>query len=197
MLAGMTNDTHASADPSWHNDPVAPQTLPAHADVELQPVAPTYRRYTLITTLLGWAPTVAVVAVLWWWRGEPATAWIHAGLTAATFSAGAAIALWRWIEAGYRGWALREHDLIARSGVLWRSTTVLPIARIQHVETAHGPIERLHGLGRLKLFTAGGMTADVVLPGLGREDADNLREHLVEQIRLREADVDDRITNPA
>jgi membrane protein YdbS with pleckstrin-like domain len=97
------------------------------------------------------------------------------------------VGVYRWADAGQRGWAVREHDLSAREGIYWRSVTTLPYARIQHVETTSGPIERWRGLARLKLFTAGGMTADLTLIGLEAEAADTLREHLAEQIRLRDA----------
>ena len=83
--------------------------------------------------------------------------------------------------------ALRDHDIAAQEGIFWRKATLLPFARIQHVETSSGPVERSRGLARLKLFTAGGMTSDLDIIGLDAGTADTLREHLAEQIRLRDA----------
>ncbi|MDT8449630.1 MAG: PH domain-containing protein [Wenzhouxiangellaceae bacterium] len=160
-------------------------------------MAATFRRYTLVSTaffgLLAAAIALTVLLVLV--PDLPLPLPLAAGavvLPAAAVSA--IVATYRWVDAGFRGWALRDHDQIARSGIFWRRVTVLPVARIQHVETAHGPLERFFGLARLKLFTAGGVTADLVVIGLERGTADRLREYLVEQIRMRDdrAQVDER-----
>ena len=66
---------------------------------------------------------------------------------------------------------------------MWRRTIILPFARIQHVETASGPVERLFGLMRVKCFTAGGSSADLAMLGLDAEQARRVRQYLLEQIR--------------
>ncbi|MEM1080069.1 MAG: PH domain-containing protein [Pseudomonadota bacterium] len=160
--------------------------LPDYSAAELQPVAPTFRRYLWVTTGLYWIIPLIVSGVTDWIRfvniGRP---WLSFVLLLMVVGL---VLLYRLADARHRGWALREHDLIAQSGVWWRSTTTLPIARIQHVESSSGPIERMHGLARLKCYTAGGMTADLVLIALSEVAANGLREHLLEQIRERDAD---------
>lgn len=170
----------------WRNPQLQAAGLPRYRDVEFESVAEKYRRYTLLTTLLFFLPPIVVVIAVFIFVGDiplPVAFGVPAALVVLTIL----IAVYRWADAGHRGWALRDHDLIARSGIFWRQITILPVARIQHVESTHGPIERGHGLARLKLFTAGGMTADLVVIGLARDEADRLREHLVEEIRRRDA----------
>lgn len=171
---------------TFSNQPVAPADIPDYREVEFKPVADRFRQYALLSTLLYWsAPMVFVVAA----QFIPAIPFFPGMLVVAGFAvATLMIAVYRWMDAGRRGWALREHDIIACAGVFWQSVTALPVARIQHVETTHGPLERAHGLARLKLYTAGGLTADLVVIGLVRETADQLREYLVEQIRKRDSD---------
>ena len=169
------------------NQVIVPESIPDCADVPFQHVAPAFRRYVLISTVLYVLPLMVGAAVFVlgpFGSAGVAPAVAGAGLVALM----ALIGVYRWLDAGYRGWALREHDLIARAGVWWRAVIALPIARIQHVETTHGPLERAHGLAQLKLYTAGGMTADLIVIGLDRETADELREHLIEQIRKRDAE---------
>jgi uncharacterized protein len=91
-------------------------------------------------------------------------------------------AVYARLDARTRAWALREHDLVYRYGVLWRKTVIVPFSRIQHVEAVHGPLERYLGLMRVKCFTAGGMTADLTVKGLDRSDARRVRQYLLEQI---------------
>lgn len=80
----------------------------------------------------------------------------------------------------YRAWgfALRDTDLYLRHGVLFRNTSIVPHARIQHVDTRHGPIDRWLGLAELVVFTAGTRGAIIAIPALGRGQAESLRDHL-------------------
>jgi len=75
-------------------------------------------------------------------------------------------------------YALREHDLWISRGVLFRQQTVIPLSRIQHVDTRQGPIERLFGLSRLLVFTASGLAPDGGIPGLATATARQLRDDL-------------------
>ncbi len=90
-------------------------------------------------------------------------------------------ALWIPLLAYYRwGYVLREEDLLIRRGVIVRSVTAIPTARIQHVDTRQGPIEQWMGLARLQIHTASGVGSDGVIPGLTVADAEALRDVLVE-----------------
>ena len=68
--------------------------------------------------------------------------------------------VWPALEYRFFRYAVREDDLLVRSGVLFRRWSSIPHHRIQHVDTRQGPIERALGLSRLLVFTAAGMSAD-------------------------------------
>ncbi len=80
----------------------------------------------------------------------------------------------------YEAWAfaLREEHLYLRHGVLFRTTSLVPYARIQHVDTRHGPVDRWLGLATLVVFTAGTRGAIVTIPALRASEAEQLRDHL-------------------
>lgn len=78
----------------------------------------------------------------------------------------------------YKGYALRERDIIFKKGWIWRSTTIVPFNRIQHTEIDQGPIERMFGLSKLKIFTAGGASSDLKIPGLLPETANKLKDYI-------------------
>ena len=82
--------------------------------------------------------------------------------------------------ARYRAWGyrLREEDLYLRHGILFRTTSIIPHARIQHVDTRHGPVDRWLGLADVVVFTAGTRGAMVTIPALERETAEGLRDRL-------------------
>jgi membrane protein YdbS with pleckstrin-like domain len=80
----------------------------------------------------------------------------------------------------YRVWRyqVRSDSLYLKRGVLTRVTTVAPHVRIQHVDTRRGPLERSFGLATTVVYTAGSRGADVSIPGLTPERADDLQGRL-------------------
>lgn len=80
----------------------------------------------------------------------------------------------------YRAWefALRDEHLQLRHGVLFRTTSIVPYARIQHVDTRHGPVDRRLGLASLVVFTAGTRGAIVTIPALEAGEAEEMRDRL-------------------
>ena len=71
--------------------------------------------------------------------------------------------------------------LFVASGVIVHREKSIPIERVQHVDVARGPLERLFGLARVSVFTAGGRTATIHVPGLTPERADALRAAVLRQ----------------
>ncbi|WP_115862671.1 PH domain-containing protein [Halorussus litoreus] len=103
------------------------------------------------------------------------------GLWIAVTVAGLALALGLvFVVLRYRVWrfAVRDDDLYLERGVLTRVNTVVPYVRVQHVDTQRGPVERALGLSSVVVYTAGSRGADVTVPGLTPERADDLQEQL-------------------
>jgi len=81
----------------------------------------------------------------------------------------------------FRGYSLRERDIIYRKGVIFKTTTVIPFNRVQHVEIKQGPIARYFGLHTLAIYTAGGESSDLSIPGLENETAQQLKAYIVQK----------------
>ena len=77
-----------------------------------------------------------------------------------------------------RGYRMDADRLRVVKGLLFRSDTVVPYGRVQHIDVHQGPIERAYGLGTLVLHTAGNHNSSVSLPGLGHGDALAMREEI-------------------
>lgn len=82
------------------------------------------------------------------------------------------------------GYQLRDDDLLFRRGLLFQRFVAVPYGRMQLVDVNRGPVARLMGLSELKLVTAAATTA-VTIPGLAEDDANDLRDHLVELAESR------------
>jgi len=78
----------------------------------------------------------------------------------------------------YWKYEIRENELYIERGVLTKIRTVAPRTRIQHLDVSQGVIERMFGLARLIIYTAGSRGADIVIPGLEARYADELRDSI-------------------
>jgi len=80
----------------------------------------------------------------------------------------------------YRIWVyeVRPEAVYIRRGVLTRVRTIVPHVRIQHVDSQRGPLERILGLSRVVIYTAGSRQADVSIPGLRPDQATHLQNRL-------------------
>ena len=86
----------------------------------------------------------------------------------------------RWQARGYN---MSADRLRVVRGILWRSDTVVPFGRVQHIDVDQGPIERGLKIATLTLHTAGNHNASVTLPGLNHELAREMREEIRQKIK--------------
>jgi membrane protein YdbS with pleckstrin-like domain len=82
-----------------------------------------------------------------------------------------------------RGYKISADRLRVVRGLMFRSDTVVPFGRVQHIDVDQGPIERFFGIATLTLHTAGNHNASVALPGLGEDLARTMREEIRAHIR--------------
>lgn len=82
-----------------------------------------------------------------------------------------------------RGYAMGDDRLRVVRGILFRSDSVVPFGRVQHIDVNQGPLERYYGLAALTLHTAGTHNASVHLPGLEQGLARAMREEIRAHIR--------------
>ena len=82
------------------------------------------------------------------------------------------------------GYRLREDDLLFRRGIMFERIIAVPYGRLQLVDVTRGPLLRALGLATLKFVTASPATG-VHLPGLPVDEAEALRDRLVELAETR------------
>lgn len=111
--------------------------------------------------------------------------WLPLGAASGAVAAAMLIALWLLPRRRYRSWGfdMGEDELAVKHGLMIRRRTIVPFGRVQHIDIAQGPLQRLLGLATLVLNTAGTRGAAVRLPGLLREDAEAMRDHIRGKIR--------------
>ncbi|HSK97288.1 MAG TPA: PH domain-containing protein [Euzebyales bacterium] len=145
--------------------------------IDLRPLDPRIRQVwwivgaVVVLFLLAVAGGIGALALDGGWRFVPMLVVLAVGAPLAVMVPSVRYRRWRF--------ALREHDLWIRSGVLWMNTSVIPYARLQFVDTTQGPLDRTFGLAQLVVHTAAPGTSGR-LPGLALADAEALREKLAD-----------------
>ena len=85
-------------------------------------------------------------------------------------------AIGRTIEVRHIAYLVREQDISYRHGVIGRRVETLPFVRVQHARVTRGPIDRLFGLSKLQVSSAG---PNLLIPGLAAADAERIKELIV------------------
>jgi len=82
-----------------------------------------------------------------------------------------------------KGFAFRNHDVLFRHGIIATNTLVIPYNRVQHVALHEGLLSRIFGLAKIEIFTAGGSSSDIHIPGIAKEQAENIKQLLMGKIQ--------------
>ena len=158
------------------------QRLDLAAVGEWQRVSPRYVVVEIVGTIVTGAVISAGAAGLWLLLGQR---W--------AMYAGAAVAVITLITLVFEprrvrsiGYQLRQDDLVFRRGIMFQRFVAVPYGRMQLVDITRGPIARWLGLADLKLVTAAAATG-VAIPGLTVDEAESLRDRLVQLAESRRA----------
>ena len=83
----------------------------------------------------------------------------------------------RWRRWRYE---IRPDEIDLQRGILWVECTLVPLARIQHVDTRQGPLQRRFGLSTVVLYTAAGPNQ---IPELSTPIAERAMDRIAELTR--------------
>ena len=83
----------------------------------------------------------------------------------------------RWRRWRYE---IRAEEVDLQRGIFWVSRTLVPLARIQHVDTQSGPLQRRFGLATVVFYTAAGANQ---IPELSAPVAAEVRDRISELTR--------------
>ncbi len=162
----------------FNNNEIDINQLPTIENLSFEPLMPQYRKvmyinWSLFFLLLPGLPFLAEIIFetklnFWWFI-------VFYALIVIIYITGLVI-----INMGFpvKGYALREHDIVYRSGYLNRRIITVPFNRIQHTEIRQSMIARMLGLSKLKIFTAGGHNSGLYIHGITPEKAQQLKDFL-------------------
>jgi membrane protein YdbS with pleckstrin-like domain len=166
---------------NFTNKPIDISALPRYETVKLNALQPKYWNVILFNISATFLIIGVVLAVIIYFVEEiHSLAWLF-GLVYVLFL-GFTFLLSN-ISFKKRGFAFREHDVIYRSGILATNTMIIPYNRVQHVALHEGFVSRYFDLAKVEIFTAGGDSSDVSIPGIKKEQAEDIKQLLMGKIQ--------------
>lgn len=140
---------------------------------DLQPVESSYQQVIRVRTLLAWLPVVigAVVLDRLVLANTPVggALLVAAPLLAVLTAVTAPPRIWARL-----GYALEPAMLRVVRGWVFHTDTLVPLVRVQHLDVARGPLDKMFGTATLAIHTAGTHNSIVSLPGLSPDRAAEL-----------------------
>ena len=181
----ITDDNDNLMD-NYTNNPIDTLSLPKFEEVQLSPLQAAY--YKILLFNIGVFHLVLSIAAgcAVYFIPEIQSYW-YIPVAVIIFSLGAALLISR-ISFKNKGFAFRTHDVIYRSGAIAVTTIIIPYNRVQHVALHEGLLARKLGLATVEIFTAGGDSSDVKIPGLEKEHAEKIKKLLVGKVLNQQPD---------
>ncbi|SMO51541.1 PH domain-containing protein [Fodinibius sediminis] len=143
-----------------------------------------------ISTLLFMLFLLSIPLFLWMYHYFGAgtlSVWVILALTISLVIISGLVVLFvpeiRWRRWSYQ---IDEHEIDLQSGILIVTRTLVPVKRVQHVDTRQGPILRSYGLADVTISTA---ATTHRIPALEEETADAVRDRISKFARLAKEDV--------
>ncbi len=89
-------------------------------------------------------------------------------------------------------WEITESDIIIRSGLFFKKQVHVPFQRVQSIDFSASIIQRIIGIVKLKIDTAGGSTnRGVLIPGIKLAEAEALRAEVFRRKKISEITQDE------
>ena len=168
---------------NFTNETLDTSQLPKFEEVAFTALHPKYLLVVLIGLLRTIAMLVLIPTVVSMFKPEffSGRIWLILGIIITIFS----ILLVVFSSIGFKkkGFAFREHDVLYRYGIIATNTIVIPYNRVQHVALHEGLVSRYFGLAKIEIFTAGGSSSDIEIPGIEKEQAENIKQLLMGKIQ--------------
>ncbi|NRT12656.1 PH domain-containing protein [Flavobacterium sp. 14A] len=168
---------------NFTNDVLAIEQLPKYESVVLNTLDSKYTTVVGIAILMTIVSAAAGLATVLYFNPELL---LFATQLVIAFTVVAFLfALLSFIGVKKKAYAFREHDVIYQHGIISTTTIVIPYNRVQHVALHEGFVARFFGLARVDIFTAGGSSSDIIIPGIAKEQAEDIKQLLMGKIQKK------------
>ncbi|TDE53436.1 PH domain-containing protein [Flavobacterium sp. GT3P67] len=168
---------------NFTNEIIDINQLPKFEEVTFTNLHPKYIRVVLINVAIIIGILILVPVLISVFKPElfSGRVWLVLGAFIPIISL--LIIVFSYIGFQKKGFAFRKHDVLFRHGIIAVNTVVIPYNRVQHVALHEGLVSRFFGLAKIEIFTAGGSSSDIEIPGIEKEQAENIKQLLMGKIQ--------------
>lgn len=162
------------------NDTINLSALPRYEEAAIRPLQSAYWNIILFNLSLFLVILAVVTVGFFWFEEYPYRYLLPFGIGYVLLAV-VLLMVYR-LSFKRRGLAVRDKDILFRSGLLSTTTTIVPFVRIQHVALMEGFLSRHYGMGSLQIFTAGGASGRLIIAGLDIEEAKKIKELVLNKL---------------
>lgn len=166
---------------NFTNETLDTSQLPKFEEVQFTALHASYWKVMLINKFIFFSIIAIALGFVFYKIEELATVKIE--ISIAFIAVMIVIVLFSRVSFHKKGFAFRNHDVLFRSGIIATNTIVIPYNRVQHVALHEGVISRYFGLAKIEIFTAGGSSSDIEIPGIAKEEAESIKQLLMGKIQ--------------
>lgn len=160
------------------NHQIGTETIDRIEELCYEPVSPKYRLVQIASATIVYA-LLAALALLLLLGGTPWWCVVAEAAIVVTFIINLAI-----LSEAYRfkGYALREHDITYRSGVMFPKVTTVPFSKIQQVSISQNPVSKFFGLCAIDVVNGAQGLSSLSIQGLTMEKADGIKNVITQRL---------------
>lgn len=168
------------------NNQVHLDDLPSWEEVIFAKVSKKYR-YVVILNYIVFSIVVLGGAVFIAWVKEIQDYRTYLAICGTGLAFMTVLCLLHLWSCSYWGYALRDRDILFKSGIFSRRVEIVPYRHIQHVNVKEGFFSRLFSLASIEVFTAGSGKS-IRIPGIAQQDSAPIQEYISNRISDKQID---------
>lgn len=170
---------------NFTNNAIDINQLPRFESVVFQKLQPEYWKVVLINLIIVFLTLGIAMGILFYSMDNNISDQIIY-FSIATFGV-IAITVFLFSRVAFlkKGFVFREHDVLFKSGIIATNTIIIPFNRVQHVALHEGWLSRYFGLAKVEIFTAGGSSSDIEIPGIKKEQAEKIKQLVMGKIQQK------------
>jgi uncharacterized protein len=158
------------------------QNIPSIQQIALQPIQSNYKKVISYTWLIVYSIILFAISLAYFFIDDFKT---NNTLVLIVISCYAVVVLFTFlyinVEFKFRSFAIRQYDVVYKSGWIFQKIEALPFTKIQHSTVSQNIISRKFNLANITFYTAASHDGDVTIHGLLFNQAEQIKDFIMQQ----------------
>lgn len=163
----------------FQNETITLEQIPKYEEIAYTNLHKNYVKIVRMNALIGFLFGIAVSVAIFFVFEEFEKYYFIIGFSLLMLL----ISLFPLLTYKKKKYAFRQHDVLYKKGLIFKTVNIIPYIRLQHVVIKQGWYAKKLGLATLELHTAANDRVDVSIPGLTLEDAERWKSFLLNRLQ--------------